>query len=77
MNIMFKCKTNPLATLSYTGSNFNEFNIKNLIKNVKPSYEYFISGYKIKNYKCDNIHLKVTEKIKNKIQWGSDTIHME
>jgi hypothetical protein len=49
MNIMFKCKTNPLATLSYTGSNFNEFNIKNLIKNVKPSYEYFISGYNRKN----------------------------
>jgi hypothetical protein len=62
------CKRNKysqLHDLSFTGEIFNEFNIRNLIKNVKPNYIYISDDYKISNYHTDNILIKITEKIKD------------
>ena len=59
------CKRNKLHDLSFTGEIFNEINIKNLIKNIKPDYIYITDDFKISNYHTDNILIKITEKIKD------------
>jgi len=51
-----------LSDLSVSGELFNKFNIEKILENVKPSYTYKSGNYNVKNYKNDNILIKIIDK---------------